>query len=101
MEPALSACALTRRYGDVIAVDDLSCEAGAIVAVVAYAFLIDATLFAALPSISRFLPGKAGYALAGSSVDHLLMPAVGGAVLVALTSAFVVAASLRNDRTDI
>ena len=100
MEPALSACALTRRYGDVIAVDDLSCEAGAIVAVVAYAFLIDATLFAALPSISRFLPGKAGYALAGSSVDHLLMPAV-GAVLVALTAAVVVAASLRNDRTDI
>jgi hypothetical protein len=76
-------------------------QVGAIVAVVAYAFLIDATLFAALPSIGRFLPGKAGDALAGSSVEHLLTPAVGGAVLVAWTAAFLVAASLRNDRTDI
>jgi hypothetical protein len=42
-----------------------------------------------------------GDALAGSSVEHLLTPAVGGAVLVAWTSAFVVAASLRNERTDI
>jgi ABC-type transport system involved in multi-copper enzyme maturation permease subunit len=76
-------------------------QVGAIVAVVAYAFLIDATLFAALPSIGRFLPGKAGDALAGSSVEHLLTPAVGGAVLVTWTAAFLVAASLRNDRTDI
>jgi ABC-2 type transport system permease protein len=75
-------------------------QVGAIVAVVAYAFLLDATLFAALPSIGRFLPGKAGDALAGSSVEHLLTPAVGGAVLVAWTAAFVVAASLRNERTD-
>jgi ABC-type transport system involved in multi-copper enzyme maturation permease subunit len=76
-------------------------QVGAIVAVVAYAFLLDATVFAALPSVGRFLPGKAGDALAGSSVEHLLTPAVGGAVLVAWTSAFVVAASLRNERTDI
>jgi len=76
-------------------------QVGAIVAVVAYAFLLDATLFAALPSVGRFLPGKAGDALAGSSVEHLLTPAVGGAVLVAWTAAFLVAASLRNDRTDI
>ena len=76
-------------------------QVGAIVAVVAYAFLLDATLFATLPSIGRFLPGKAGDALAGSSVEHLLAPAVGGAVLVAWTAAFVVVASLRNERTDI
>ena len=40
-------------------------QAGAIVAVAAYAFAVDAVLFAAAPSVGRYLPGKAGDGLAG------------------------------------
>jgi ABC-type transport system involved in multi-copper enzyme maturation permease subunit len=76
-------------------------QVGAIVAVVAYAFLVDATLFAAAPDVGRFLPGKAGDALARQPVDGLLSPAVGAAALAAWTLAFVVAASVRNDRSDV
>ena len=35
-------------------------QVGAIVAVAAYAFAVDAVLFAAAPSVGRYLPGKAG-----------------------------------------
>ena len=40
-------------------------QVGAIVAVAAYAFAVDAVLFAAAPSVGRYLPGKAGDGLAG------------------------------------
>lgn len=76
-------------------------QVGAIIAVVAYAFLVDAVLFAAVPSLGRYLPGKAGDALAGQSAEHLLTPGLGAAVLVAWTIAFVATATLRNDRSDV
>ena len=58
-------------------------------------------LFAAAPSVGRFLPGKAGDGLAGLPDEHLLAPEAGAAVLMAWTLAFVVAASLRNERSDV
>jgi ABC-type transport system involved in multi-copper enzyme maturation permease subunit len=76
-------------------------QVGAVLAVVAYAFLVDATLFAAAPGVGRYLPGKAGDALAGQSVEHLLSPASGAAVLAAWTVVFVAAATARSDRSDI
>lgn len=76
-------------------------QVGAIVALFAYAFLVDATLFAAAPSFGRYLPGKAGDALSGQLVDHLLEPAVAAPVLVAWTLVFVLAATLRMDRSDV
>jgi ABC-type transport system involved in multi-copper enzyme maturation permease subunit len=76
-------------------------QAGAIVALAAYAFVVDAALFGALPAAGRYLPGKAGDALAGRAVDDLLAPGVGAAVLVAWTLAFVVAATVRGDRSDV
>ena len=76
-------------------------QVGAIVALVAYALLVDATLFAAAPSLGRYLPGKAGDALAGQLVDHLLEPAVAAPVLVAWTLVFLLAATLRMDRSDV
>ena len=75
-------------------------QAGAIVAIAAYAFLVDAALFAAIPSVGRFLPGKAGDALAGRPDELLLAPAVGAAVLIAWTLALAAAAVMRNDRSD-
>ena len=75
-------------------------QAGAIVAIAAYAFLVYAALFAAIPSVGRFLPGKAGDALAGRPDELLLAPAVGAAVLIAWTLALAAAAVMRNDRSD-
>ena len=49
-------------------------QAGAIIALAAYAFAVDAVLFAAAPSVGRFLPGKAGDGLAGLPDEHLLAP---------------------------
>ena len=76
-------------------------QVGAILAVVAYAFLVDALLFAAVPSVGRFLPGKAGDALSGQPVEHLLAPLLGAAVLVAWTVALVALATVRDDRSDV
>lgn len=76
-------------------------QAGAIVAVVAYSIAVDATLFASVPAAGRWLPGKAGDALVGLPKDHLLAPATGALVLLAWTLVFVVAATLRGDRTDV
>ena len=76
-------------------------QAGAIVALAAYAVAVDALLFAAVPSAGRYLPGKAGDALTGRPVEHLLTPGLGAAVLVTWTIAFVAAATVRNDRSDV
>jgi hypothetical protein len=76
-------------------------QVGAILAIVAYAFLVDAVLFAAVPSVGRFLPGKAGDALSGQPVEHLLTPGAGAAVLVAWTLALVGMATVRDDHSDI
>jgi ABC-2 type transport system permease protein len=76
-------------------------QVGAIAAVVAYAFSVDSSLFAAVPSVGRYLPGKASDAMAGLPTAHLVTPAVGAAVYAAWTLAFVIAAAIRNERTDI
>ena len=76
-------------------------QAGAIVALAAYAFVVDAALFGAAPSIGRLLPGKAGDALAGRADTALLAPGIGALVLLAWTLAFIVAAALRSDRSDV
>ena len=76
-------------------------QVGAIVAIAAYAFIVDASLFSAVPSVGRYLPGKASDAMAGLPTAHLVKPAVGAAVYAVWTLAFLIAATIRNDRTDI
>ena len=76
-------------------------QVGAIVAIVAFSFVVDAGLFAALPSVGRYLPGKASDALAGQPVEHLLAPGTAAAVLASWVLALVVVATVRNDRTDV
>ena len=76
-------------------------QAGAIVALVGYAFAVDAVVFASIPSVGRFLPGKAGDGLTGQPVDDLLAPGAGAAVMLAWALAFVVAATVRTDRSDV
>ena len=76
-------------------------QVGAIVAVAAYAFAVDAVLFAAVPSAGRYLPGKAGDGLAGLPDPDLLAPGAGAAVMAAWTLAFILAAIWRTDHTDV
>ena len=76
-------------------------QVGAVVALAAYALVVDAGLFAAVPSVGRYLPGKAGDALAGRPDVLRLAPAVGAAVLIAWGLAFLLAATVRNDRSDV
>jgi ABC-type transport system involved in multi-copper enzyme maturation permease subunit len=76
-------------------------QAGAIVALAAYAFVVDAALFGAVPALGRYLPGKAGDAIAGRADESLLAPGLGAGVLLAWTLAFVVAAVVRGDRSDV
>ena len=75
-------------------------QAGAIVALAAYALLVDAVLFQ--PPVGRpYLPGKAGDALAGRPDELLLAPGLGAAVLIAWALLFLAAATVRNDRSDV
>jgi ABC-type transport system involved in multi-copper enzyme maturation permease subunit len=76
-------------------------QVGAIVALAAYSIAVDTTLFAAAPSFGRYLPGKAGDALAGRPAEHLLTPAAGAAVLIAWSLVLVAAATVRNERSDV
>jgi ABC-2 type transport system permease protein len=76
-------------------------QVGAIGAILAYALIVDAVLFAAVPSVGRFLPGKASDAFVGLPTDHLLAPGAGAIVYVAWTLAFVAAAAVRNAHSDI
>jgi ABC-type transport system involved in multi-copper enzyme maturation permease subunit len=76
-------------------------QVGAIVALVGYAVAVDAVLFAAAPSVGRYLPGKAGDALTGQPVEHLLAPGSGAVVLAAWTLALLAAAAVRTEHSDI
>jgi hypothetical protein len=76
-------------------------QTGAIVALLAYAVALDTGLFAAIPDAGRYLPGKAGDALAGRPVDELLAPLAGALVLAVWALAFVIAAVVRATRVDV
>ena len=76
-------------------------QVGAIVALAAYSLAVDAVLFAAVPSLGRYLPAQASNAFAGLTGTNLLSPAVGAAVLSAWMLVFAVIAVLRTERTDI
>ena len=75
-------------------------QVGAIIAVVVYTLAIEALIFAAAPSVGRYLPGQASSALGGMPDENLLAPALAAAVAVAWTLAFVAAAIVRTDHSD-
>ena len=76
-------------------------QVAALVALGAYALALDAVVFAAAPSIGRFLPGQAGNGLAGLPGEDLLAPGAGGAVVLAWMVVFIVAAAIRTERSEI
>ena len=76
-------------------------QVGAIVTLVVYALVIEGLIFAAIPTVGRYLPATASSALGGMPDENLLAPGAAAAVVVAWTFAFAAAAVVRTDRSDV
>jgi ABC-2 type transport system permease protein len=76
-----------------------------IVALFAWVFVVEILLFQYLPGVARYAPGAAGTALTGDTVGsssvHLLSAPVGGVVLAAYATAFVLAGTVLLRRRDV
>jgi ABC-2 type transport system permease protein len=76
-------------------------QVGAIIGLLAWGFVAENLLFAFVPSVGRFMPAHAGDAFIGLTTKHLLPAAAGGAVLLAWTIAFALAATALAARRDV
>jgi len=76
-------------------------QVGAIIGLLAWGFVAENLLFAFVPSVGRFAPAHASDALIGLTTEHLLPAAAGGAVLLAWTIAFALAATALAARRDV
>lgn len=76
-------------------------QVGAIIGLLAWGFIVENLLFAFVPSVGRFAPGQASNAFTGLTTKHLLPAAAGGAILLAWTIAFAVAATGLAARRDV
>jgi ABC-2 type transport system permease protein len=77
-------------------------QVGAVIALLAWEFVVNSLLFGLAPSVGRFMPTPAADALMGLKATHLLPPAAGGAVLLAWTAVLALgglALTLRRDVT--
>jgi ABC-2 type transport system permease protein len=75
-------------------------QVGAVIALLAWDFVVNTLLFGLAPSVGRFMPTPAADALMGLRTAHLLPPAAGGAVLLAWTAVLALtglALTLRRD----
>jgi ABC-type transport system involved in multi-copper enzyme maturation permease subunit len=76
-------------------------QVGAIIGLLAWGFVAENLLFAFVPSVGRFTPVHAGDAFIGLTTKHLLPAAAGGAILLAWTIAFALAATALAARRDV
>jgi len=76
-------------------------QVGAVIALLAWDFVVNGLLFGLAPSVGRFMPTTAADALMGLKTQHLLAPAAGGAVLVGWTLALGLAALVLTRRRDV
>jgi ABC-type transport system involved in multi-copper enzyme maturation permease subunit len=75
-------------------------QVGAVIALLAWDFVLNGLLFGLAPSVGRFMPTTAADALMGLKTQHLLAPAAGGLVLLAWTlllSLIGLAVTIRRD----
>ena len=71
------------------------------IALLAWAFIIENLLFGLAPSVGRYGPVHAGNAMVGGTTRHLLSPAEGTAMLIAWTAALCAAGMVLNARRDV
>ncbi len=76
-------------------------QVGAVIALLAYGFVINNVLFGLVPSVGRFMPARASDALMGLRVQHLVSPGVGAIALIAWAGALSVVGIARSVRQDI
>jgi ABC-2 type transport system permease protein len=76
-------------------------QVGAIIGLLAWGFIAENLLFAFVPSVGRFAPAHAQDALIGLTSKDLLPAAAGGAILLAWTIAFALAATALAARRDV
>jgi ABC-2 type transport system permease protein len=76
-------------------------QVGAIIGLLAWGFVAENLLFAFVPSVGRFAPVHAQNALMGLTSKHLLPAAAGGAILLAWTITFALAAAGLAARRDV
>jgi ABC-2 type transport system permease protein len=79
----------------------LRSQVGAVIALLAWEFVVNGLLFGLAPSVGRFMPSQATDALVGSDTAHLLAPVVGGVVLLAWTAALAFAGLILMLRRDV
>jgi ABC-2 type transport system permease protein len=76
-------------------------QVGAVIALLAWDFVLDSLLFGLAPSVGRFMPTTAADALMGLKTAHLLSPAAGGVVLLAWTVVLALAGLVLTRRRDV
>ena len=75
-------------------------QVGGVITLLAWGFVVSPLLFGLVPAVGHFMPTYSEDAVAGLTMNHLLAPAAGGAVLVGwalLLSALGLAATARRD----
>lgn len=76
-------------------------QVAAVIALLAWDFVINGLLFGLAPSVGRFMPTLAANALMGLKTPHLLPPAAGGAVLALWTLILALAGLALTQRRDV
>jgi ABC-2 type transport system permease protein len=76
-------------------------QVAAVIALLAWVFVIENLVFGLAPSVGRYGPEQAASALSGLTTRHLLSPAAGGAVLIAWVAALVAAGVVLTVRRDV
>ena len=76
-------------------------QVGAIIALLAWGFVVENLLFAFVPSVGRFAPVHAQNGLFGLTTKHLLSPAAGAATLIAWTAALAAVGIVLAARRDV
>ena len=76
-------------------------QVGAVIALLAWDFVVNGLLFGLAPSVGRFMPTTAADALMGLKTAHLLPPAAGGAVLIGWTVTLALAGLALTLRRDV
>ena len=76
-------------------------QVGAIIALLAWGFVVENLLFAFVPSVGRFAPVHAQNGLFGLTTKHLLSPAAGAATLIAWAAALAAVGVVLAARRDV
>ena len=76
-------------------------QVGAIIALLAWGFVVENLLFAFVSSVGRFAPVHAQNGLFGLTTRHLLSPAAGAATLIAWTAALAAVGLVLAARRDV